>query len=191
MVVMPSAATTEGWLPRGRSLVAEDLGAAPDDGHRYELVDGLLVVTPGPVTAHQRAALRLAVLLVAACPDRLEVFVAPFDVRLADDTVVQPDVLVARRDDLTRTNLPTAPVLAVEILSPSTRGNDLLLKKDRLERAGCASYWTVDPADKGHLLAWDLAAEGRYQQVADVSGAESWTSALPFPVTFSPRDLLA
>lgn len=63
----------------------------------------------------------LFVLLRAACPADLKVLLAPFDVALAADTVVQPDIVVARRTDLTSRDLPTAPVLAVEVLSPSTR----------------------------------------------------------------------
>lgn len=94
--------------------------ALPDDGHRYELVDGALVVTPSPKLPHQRAVLRLGAALLAACPSSCEVFVAPVDVTLAPDTVVQPDVLVVRREQALGTVLDGAPLLAVEILSPST-----------------------------------------------------------------------
>lgn len=69
----------------------------------------------------------------------------PFDVALADDTVVQPDVLVARRSDLTEHDPPTAPVPVVEVLSPRTRHIDLALKRARFEVAGCPAYWIVDP----------------------------------------------
>ena len=79
------------------------------------------------------------------CPDHLKVLVAPFDVALADDTVVQPDLLVARRSDLTVRDLPAAPMLAVEVLSPSTRRVDLMLKRSRFEAAGCPAYWVIDP----------------------------------------------
>lgn len=183
--------TSSSWLPQGRALVAEDLERAPDDGHRYELIDGLLVVSAAPVPVHQRVAFRLAVLLDAACPPELEVFVAPLDVRLADDTQMQPDVLVAHRADIGEKNLPAAPLLAVEVLSPSTRGIDLLLKKERLERAGCPSYWVVDPVDGGRLLAWELDATDHYRQVADVGADESWTAAAPYAVTISPGALLS
>lgn len=66
-------------------------------------------------------------LLDDGCPLDLEVFTGPPDVVLAPDTVLVPDVVVARRSDLTAQNLPAAPVLAVEVLSPSTRRFDLLL----------------------------------------------------------------
>ncbi len=123
------------------------------------------------------------------CLADLEVFVAPFDVRLSDDTVVQPDVIVARRSDLTEANLPTAPVLAVEVLSPSTRGIDLLLKRDLLQRAGCPSYWVLDPLEP-RLIAWDLDTNGDYSQGTDVATDETWTATMPFPATITPGRLV-
>jgi Uma2 family endonuclease len=93
-------------LPRSRPLTRADLDALPDDGHRYELIDAVLIVTPAPSMPHQRVVTRLLRLLDAACPDDLEVFVAPFDVALATDIVMQPDVLVARKVDLTPTRPP-------------------------------------------------------------------------------------
>ena len=123
-------------LPHGRPLTRADLAGMPDDGHRYELVDGVLVVSPSPRPRHQRVVGELFVLLRAACPADLEVFVAPLDVVLAEDTLLIPDLLVTRRSDLDETSLPAAPVLAVEVLSPSTRRVDLMLKRSRCEAAG-------------------------------------------------------
>ena len=131
-------------LPRSRPLTRADLDAMPDDGHRYELIDGTLIVTPAPGLAHQCAVGELHLLLRSACPQELQVL-APFDVALGADTVMQPDLLLARRRDWTQRDLPTAPVLAIEVLSPSTRRVDLTLKRSRLETAGCQCYWVVDP----------------------------------------------
>lgn len=175
-------------LPRSRALTRADLEQVPDDGHRYELVDGTLVVTPAPSMRHQRAVLELAVRLRAVCPDDLEVFVAPFAVALAPDTEMQPDVLVARRADLTERDLPTSPILAVEVLSPSTRLIDLNLKKARYEVAGTPAYWVVDPLT-ARLIAWELR-EGAYVEVANVSADEAFTATVPFPVTIVPATLV-
>lgn len=101
---------------------------------------------------------------------------------------MQPDILVARRVDLTDRNLPHPPVLAVEVLSPSARLIDLNLKRARYERAGVASYWVVDPDDVT-LTAWRLR-DGEYVEVASVAGAESWSCASPFEVTVVPEALL-
>ena len=181
--------TASTWLPRGRAFTVGDLNALPDDGNRYELIDGALIVTPSPRPRHQIVSMNLSALLHRLCPPHLRVLTAPLDVRLDEDTTVQPDVLVTRRSDLTESHLPVAPVLAVEILSPSTRTIDLHSKRDRLRRAGCPSYWVIDP-DDGHLTAWDLDDQGQYIQVADLSADETWTATRPFPVTVVPRDLL-
>jgi Uma2 family endonuclease len=176
-------------LPHGRPLTRADLDRMPDDGHRYELVDGVLVVSPSPRRLHQRAVLRLLRALDDACPPELEVLGAPFDVVLAEDTVMIPDVVVARRADLTDEDLPAVPVLAVEVLSPSTRRFDLVLKRSRFEAAGVPAYWVVDP-DEPRLIAWELRG-GSYVEVADVRGGEAHVAALPYPVTVTPRDLVA
>ncbi|HEY9563021.1 MAG TPA: Uma2 family endonuclease [Nocardioides sp.] len=175
-------------LPRGRALTVADLESMPDDGHRYELIDGTLLVTPGPSLRHQTVSMELSVLLSQACPPHLKALAAPFDVVLDDQTGVQPDLLVAGRGAFTENNLPTAPLLAIEILSPSTRLVDLNLKKAAYERAGVASYWVVDPVEP-RLIAWQLQS-GVYERVADVEGDESWTAASPYAVTVVPSALL-
>jgi Uma2 family endonuclease len=175
-------------LPRSRPLTRRDLDAMPDDGHRYELIDGCLVVTPAPGPRHQTMVVRLWQTLDAACPADLKVLVAPLDVVLADDTIVQPDVLIARRDQFTERDLPVAPLLAVEILSPSTRRLDLTLKRTRYEAAGCPSYWVLDP-DHPSLTAWNLQ-EDRYVEVAHVQGDQEFVAELPYAVTVTPARLL-
>lgn len=165
-----------------------DLDEAPDDGHRYELIGGALVVTPAPSPAHQGVSLALTVLLYHACPAHLVVRNAPLDVVLADDDVCQPDILVAPHDAFTARDLPGAPLLAVEILSPSTRLIDLNLKKASYEMAGCASYWVVDPIE-ARFIAWELR-DGAYVEVADITGDQTWTATAPYDVTVCPADLV-
>lgn len=179
---------TRSFLPYGRELTRADLDALPDDGHRYELIDGLLIVSPAPRIVHQSVLFRLARALDDARTADFKVLVAPVDVVLAANTVIQPDVLVAPRAAFTETELPAAPTLAVEVLSPSTRGADLLLKKDRLERAGCPHYWVIDP-DKPSIIAWELV-DGAYRELAGAVGDETFEVAVPFSVTFTPKSLL-
>lgn len=173
-------------LGRGPWTV-DDLAQLPDDGLRHELIDGLHIVSPSPVTMHQRIIGNLYLVLRAGCPDDLEVFLSPFDVVLARDTVLEPDLLVARRSDLTAANLPATPVLAVEVLSPSTRRYDRLLKRDRLEAAGCPSYWLVDP-DEVSITALDLL-DGRFQEVGHAIGPEALSARRPWPVRVVPEAL--
>ena len=105
--------------PRGEPLTWRDLEDRPDDGRRYELIDGVLIVTPAPAWFHQRAVAGLYRTMYAACPADLEVLFAPLDVRLAEDTVLQPDLLVVRIAEMTQRGLiGHEPVLAVEVLSP-------------------------------------------------------------------------
>jgi Uma2 family endonuclease len=132
--------------------------------------------------------LELAVALRDACPAELKVLVAPLDVALADDTVLQPDVLVARRVDLTERDLPVPPLLAVEVLSPSTRLIDLNLKRARYETASCPSYWVIDP-DEPSLVAWGLH-DGAYVEVAHMTGEAVFHASLPYDVTVCPMRLV-
>jgi Uma2 family endonuclease len=98
-------------------------------------------------------------------------------------------VLVARRRDLTSRDLPTAPLLAVEVLSPSTRHIDLSLKRARYEAAGCASYWVIDP-DVPSIRAWDLE-DGGYVQTAALEGDETFRPTTPYDVSIVPARLVA
>ncbi|RIQ12949.1 Uma2 family endonuclease [Jiangella rhizosphaerae] len=170
-------------------ITRAELDAMPDDGRRHELLDGVLLVTPAPAPKHQRAVRRLSRLLEDACPDGLEVFFAPLDVALSDDTVLEPDVLVTRVADLTERDLPKAPLLAVEVLSPSTRRYDLLLKRSRYEAAGTPSYWVVDP-DEPSVTAWELR-DGVYAEAGRAIGDEALELTRPYPVRIVPAELVA
>ena len=142
-----------------REWTIEERDALPDDGCRHELIDGVLVVTPGPNADHQRTSRGLFLALHAHCPDDLELFFAPFDVLLDARTAMQPDLLIARREDVAHKGVIAAPVLAVEVLSPSTQVVDRHLKLQRFERAAMPSSWLVDPTGPT-LFAYELR-EGR------------------------------
>jgi Uma2 family endonuclease len=161
----------------------------PNDGHRYELIDGALLVTPAPGFAHQIVVVNLIVQLKLAMPPELCILPAPFDVVLASDTIVQPDILLAHRDAFTKRDLPGPPLLAVEVLSPSTRRIDVMLKFSRYEAAGCAAYWVVDP-DTPSLIAWEMR-DGAYTQVAKVVGDQEARLTSPYDVTVVPTDLIS
>jgi Uma2 family endonuclease len=149
-----------------------------------------MLVTPAPGWGHQDAAFRLAMRLEAGRPAHLRVIVAPFAVQFSDDTELQPDVVVARYADLTPKNLPVAPVLAVEIRSPSTALIDLNLKKAAYQRHGVQSYWVIDPnLEKPSVVVFELAADG-YVEVARAVGDAELAVELPFPIRLRPADLL-
>lgn len=175
-------------LPFSRPLTRADLEGLPDDGHRYELVDGTLIVSPGPALPHQDMVGGFFLLLRSACPADLKVVLAPFAVAISDDTELQPDLLVAPRSQFTRKELPGGPLLAVEVLSPSTRRVDLLLKRDRLQSAGVPSYWLADP-DEPSVTVLELR-DGVYMEVGRAEGSERLQVRAPYPVDIVPARLL-
>ena len=172
-----------------RAWTRAERDALPADGSRYELVDGALVVTPSPRPVHQVVSVALVVALSKELPRDLAVLHAPVDVHLGDDTVVQPDVLVVSRSQMSSIALKGAPLLVVEILSPSTQVIDRNLKFCRYEQAGVPSYWLADP-DAATLTAYEIDETGRYEQVAHVVGDEPWTATHPFAVTLSAAALV-
>ncbi|MGH9166167.1 MAG: Uma2 family endonuclease, partial [Acidimicrobiales bacterium] len=176
-------------LPWGAPLTVDDVWALPGDGHRYELVDGVLLVTPAPSRAHQRAVARLVVALSAAAGDAFEVLPAPFDWLVSSSTLFQPDLIVARRGDVGEKRLEQAPLLAVEVQSPSTSSIDRGTKRIKYEQYGVVAYWLVDPLEPG-LVVLHLV-DGAYREVARVVGGEAYVADFPFPVTVAPDALVS
>jgi Uma2 family endonuclease len=175
-------------MPHDTEWTVDDLDAIPDDGLQYELIDGVLIVSPAPVPRHQRVLRELTVLMHTACPAGLEVFFAPVDFQPDRRNSLQPDLLVVRRSDVGEKNIQGPPLLAVEVLSPSTRRKDLLLKRSVYEDRGVASFWHIDPAEES-FLASDLV-DGHYVEVAKAVGEQTVTVTRPYEVSFRPADLV-
>lgn len=175
-------------LPFSRPLTYEDLLTMPEDGHRYELIDGALIVSPSPQLVHQGIVGNLYLALRASVAGGLQVVLAPFDVVLADDTVLIPDLIVVSRSQVQQKNHPGPPLLAIEVLSPSTRRIDLLLKRDRLQSAGAPSYWIVDPVEVS-ITVLELV-DGAYVEVARAVGDEVCEVSKPYPLAIVPSALL-
>ncbi|MEV6241160.1 Uma2 family endonuclease [Lentzea sp. NPDC051838] len=173
----------------GSPYTVDDLEGTPDDGHRYELIDGMLLVSPTPAPRHQKISMKLGSRLDAECPEDLHVFAAPFAVRQSNNTELQPDLLVCRDSDLTHKLLHAPPLLAVEILSPSSVLNDFNTKKAVYERMGVPSYWVIDP-EVPTLTVFEFGADGLYEQTAVVKAEKVFEATAPFPVRFSPAELL-
>ena len=124
-----TASRTE--LPDDRPLTVEDLYLLPDDGNKYELDDGVLVVSPAPAIKHQLVLQRLSGMLGSVSPRNYVVLPGP-GVEMTKYQYRIPDLVVARIDaigfeDVTMTK---PPVLAIEIASPSTAIYDRNRKKD-------------------------------------------------------------
>jgi Uma2 family endonuclease len=147
-----------------RPLTYDDLQEMPDDGFRYEIIDGELIVNPAPTGGHQRIFLRLGRLLddYAREFQAGDVFLAPFDVQFSRFDAVQPDIVfisaahprVSNEDN----SIDFTPELVVEIISPSSRRNDRIRKMALYARSGVPEYWIVDPERRLfsiHALAGD------------------------------------
>jgi Uma2 family endonuclease len=171
--------------PQGRWTYA-DYAALPDDGNRYEIIAGVLYMTPAPGIGHQSVSARMVTFLVTHVEfaGLGRVFAAPVDVELTPDTVVQPDIVVvlsASLHRITPSRIIGAPDLVVEILSPGTAGYDRREKQDAYARAGVGEYWIVDPgAQTVELLTLD---QGRYRSHGVFRGqARLPSSAVTLPV---------
>jgi Uma2 family endonuclease len=144
-------------------------------GHRQmELIDGEVFVTPAPNTPHQRTVRRLLRALDAFVEKNAlgEIFVAPYDVVFSKWTALEPDLLFIQKDRtgvITDANVQGPPDLVVEILSPSTRRHDRERKLHVYEEAGVPEVWYLDSAARTAEIL-DLAADGRYEIVAQLSG---------------------
>ena len=184
----------EPLLPN-REWTVDDLEALPDDGLRYELYDGMLIVSASPTHQHQGFLLAMYRLLYAACPAEFRVFVAPLDFQPTPHRSFQPDAMVVRRDALGRGKITDPPVLVVEVLSPSTRIRDQLVKHEAYLTSGVPNYWIVDPGDPeakrprpASLVAYQ-AVDDAYRVVAKATGEETVELANPYPVTICPAEL--
>lgn len=170
-------------------FTVDDLDALPEDGNRHELIDGTLFLSPPPGLCHQKVVFRLVGTLDAVCPPGLEVLVGPFAVRPSHTVEPRPDALVGRTGDFTEKLLPVAPLLAVEVFSPSSVLNDLNNKRAAYQRLGVPSYWVID-LEEPALIAFELNENGIYHRVAEVKGNETFEPERPFPVRIVPTDLL-
>lgn len=175
-------------MPFQTEWTVDDLDRLPDDGLQYELLDGLLLVTPAPIPDHQRMSRGIFRLLDAACVEPFEVFFAPLDWRPDRRTSLQPDVLVVPRADVGPKNIQLPLALAVEVLSPSTRRKDLMLKHAKYEESGIGSYWVLDPRGPS-IVAYELI-DGRYLDVGQAVGEEALELRRPYPVMVVPGRLL-
>lgn len=175
-------------MATSRLLTRVDLDALPEDGLRHELVDGAFVMTPSPGFKHQSMVVALATELRSACAGTgLVVLVAPFDVVLGPN-VLEPDIVVAPREAFTERDLPTAPLLVVEVRSPSTAWLDDGRKRSIYADYAVAHYWLADPA--GPSVTILELHRGSYVERAVALGDQTIHLDVPFAVTVTPDTLV-
>jgi Uma2 family endonuclease len=158
----------------------------PDDGNRYEVLDGEVLVTPAPTPHHQKVIARLLVALLDYVEGPGAGWVLQ-DVDLLFQTghFLRPDLLVVPRDarsGITDRGVETAPALVVEVLSPSSRTIDRVKKPRRYLEFGVPAYWVVDPAERA---AWVWAAGDAPEDARQVDDVLRWS----FPAGAPPLEL--
>ncbi len=161
----------------GVPLTYDDVQRFPADGHRYELVEGVLLVTPAPDAEHQSFVGELFLALRLAAGDDHFVVPAPFDFFVNEATFFQPDIVVALDTEVGDARLERPPLLLVEVGSRSTRLVDMGTKRLAYEAAGVPEYWLVDP-DEPSLTVLRLV-DGRYEEAARVSGDQRYEARTP------------
>jgi Uma2 family endonuclease len=187
---MSAMTAPEFWFSQDRMLTVDDMEDMPDDEFRYELDDGVLIVSPAPSPLHQLVVGRLTVVLSAACPKEFVVLPGP-GINISKFQHRVPDLTVLRVESFQTAFLTEPPVLAVEVASPRTRVYDRNRKKDVYESFGITSYWIVEPdAERPSLTAFELRRR-RYAEVAQVTGDQPYQASRPFPVSVVPASLVA
>jgi Uma2 family endonuclease len=187
---MSAVSLTNDWPLAAGPLTVADLERTPDDGRKYELVDGVLTVSPAPLIPHQVVVLELAVVLNAALPDDLAIVPGP-GLRMSEITELISDLVVVRREALDEPRLTAPPLLAVEVRSRSTALFDMNTKKAVYERFGIPSFWVVVPdREKPAVIVFELS-RGSYEQVAHVTGDDGFQAERPFPVCIVPSQLVS
>jgi Uma2 family endonuclease len=182
----PTSHANAGWT-------YEDYRKMPEDGLRYEVIDGELFVSPSPTTTHQKVSKRLLLELML----QLErtglavVFDAPIDLIFGRTRCVVPDLLVVRAENehlVTERGVECAPDIVVEILSPGTAKVDRGAKAELYASEGVGEYWLVDttaPRVEVHVL------DGAGYRLAHVFGPGDVLVAASFPFSTPIADLFA
>jgi Uma2 family endonuclease len=159
----------------------EDYLNTPDDGQRYELIDGEIVVRAAPTINHQRLVGRLVRLLgeIADSIEGDEAFLGPVAVSLDPANTLEPDVVYRKRESASvveARRIRGVPELVIEVISPGSTSRDQVRKRAVYEAAGVPEYWIVDPSRKT-VLALRLR-DGRYHEMTP-DGSRFASAILP------------
>lgn len=182
MSEQPTVVTPADWVsgPKQGEWTYDSYAALPDDGQRYEIIDGvLLLMMFAHSPQHQRIVGRISRYLSTYVDNTSlgEVFIGPLDVELFPKTVVQPDILIILKTGsakITSTHIKGVPDLTVEVSSPGTVGHDRSVKQKAYERAGVREYWFVDPL--AHTIEILVLKGKTYSSLGVFSGEQTLPS---------------
>jgi Uma2 family endonuclease len=177
----------------GGPWTLDDLQWLPDDGYRYEVTDGSLLVSPPPAMPHNRATTLLRECLYAQSPrtvalcDNVGIAIDRHPLRT---TVRVPDIIVLHRSALDSNDAVARPdevVVVVEVLSPDRAGHDQITKRHQYGQAGIRHYWIVDPQQRTLTVLRHDGTAG-YDEIATVKPGTPWHTDEPFPLALDPAD---
>lgn len=160
-------------------MTYDDYCLLPDDGKRYQVIEGELFVSPAPRTTHQDIVFELAALLHAHVKARRlgKVYISPTDVVLSLTTVVQPDILFICRENMgiiTELNIQGPPDLCIEVLSPGTESVDRERKMTMYARYGVQEYWIINPMRQ--MVSGYVRDSGLFTLKVEATGNDMVTS---------------
>jgi Uma2 family endonuclease len=174
----------------GQLWTIDDLERLPDDGNRYEIFDGSLLVSPHADVSHGLVSNKLRRLLERDAPDDL--FVGhDIGVSRKMSSYFVPDIFVVRAAALDHRGPALRPadvVLVVEVLSRGNRGRDLVLKRHEYAVSGIPCYWIVDP-DEAALRVLELDGDV-YREAEVVRAGAVWATERPFRLAFDLADVV-
>jgi Uma2 family endonuclease len=173
-------------------FTVEDLFALDlPEGYRTELVEGSFVVSPPPAKPHLFPNTDLHHLLLKAAPEGLLVMTAGAGIYASEHDYLIPDLVVVPDDSrggLQEGFTPEEVLLAVEVVSPSSRNHDNVTKRRAYARFGLQHYWIADPMKKT-LLILELGQDGSYVDKELLVPGQSWKASEPFEVTIDPAQI--
>jgi Uma2 family endonuclease len=163
----------------GLRMTADEYLALGETQERYELIDGVVVMSPSATGDHNEISAEIIHQLKLFSGQQRCVRILPeTDLRISDEKVYRPDISVYRRERLSGRvrYLTEPPDLIVEVLSPATALLDLNRKRDDYARFGVQEYWIVDP-ESGDIRAWRRAGEAFSEAPVEGDALRSWTFA--------------
>ena len=153
----------------------------PDNGKRYEILEGELLMSPSPNTKHQIVLLNLAAILKSFVERNNlgQIFIAPYDVVLSKYDVVQPDIMFISSKNtkmIKPTHLEGVPDLVIEIISPGSAQRDRIIKRKIYALHGVKEYWLVHP-EKQRVQVLRLE-KGELQPITELTAEDTLTSPM-------------
>ncbi|MEW1840384.1 Uma2 family endonuclease [Nonomuraea angiospora] len=168
----------------------DDLLKFPNDGNRYELFNGSLLVSPAPTKLHQLALYQVQRILDVAAPPEL-LLLSNVNLRVSAEDQYIPDFVVATEESLYTDKLVFSPeelLLAVEVVSPSTKMRDKSLKAAAYAEAGIPVYWRIELDEGPTLYVYELNGDS-YNPPTAYKAGQIANLTTPFAVSFDPGDL--